>query len=318
MKKKILITGGLGYLGARIANNLSSLNTYDVYIGTRNSSLINNNKFTAKIIDMDFDSEPSLKKSCNEIDTIIHLAAPNEIDAARDYKKAINETCIYTVNLLAAAEQCNVKRIIYFSTAHIYGSPLNGYIDENTLPKPSHPYSICNKMSEDFILAAHANNNIIGIVLRLSNSFGYPVSVNINRWTLLVNNLCKEIIEKQCLTVKNPYQLRDFITISDVEKCILHFLNLEKNMTIDGLFNLGGKNTLSVIEIAKIIASRCNKILDFNPKIISPENLIKNESVLNYSISKLESTGFCLSGSIEDEIDNTLLFCRDHFKRVLI
>ncbi|WP_186647706.1 SDR family oxidoreductase [Fluviispira vulneris] len=312
MTQKILITGGLGYLGSRLFKKLSESNQYEVYSTSRNKNIDINIPYLRII---DFTSEKSIMDCCEGIDTILHLSTPNEIDSANNVEKAIIETCIYTYNLLSAAEKSNVKKIIYFSTAHIYGSPLIGDINEESLPKPRHPYSICHRMAEDLILSYHSNKKITGLVLRLSNGFGYPVSKNINRWSLLVNNLCREVIENKCMTLKNPMQKRDFIPIGDIENCILHLLSDQKINIYDGIFNLGGKNTLTVYDMAKLISKRCQDVLKFTPKIIMQD--IGDEGhgnpTFTYCINKIESTGFKLSGAIEEEIDKTLIYCQSHF-----
>ena len=126
--------------------------------------------------------------------------------------------------------QKSVERFIYFSTAHIYGAPLEGTITEKSLPSPVHPYAITHRAAEDYVIAAAKQKRIQGTVLRLSNSFGAPVSPHVNRWTLLANDLCRQAVEKGTITLRsNGCQYRDFICLTDVEEVMAKMLTNPKS-----------------------------------------------------------------------------------------
>ena len=116
----------------------------------------------------------------------------NELDSVKYIQKAISFNIGETVRLLEAAQRSGVRKFIYFSTAHVYGAPLIGDIHEDCVCRPIHPYSITHKSAEDFVLAARGRTDINAVVIRLSNSFGAPAYDTSNRWTLLVNDLCKQ------------------------------------------------------------------------------------------------------------------------------
>jgi len=312
----LLITGGLGYLGGRILKFLSEKNEFDLRISTRHNnreipSWINK----SQLISLDLTSAISFESACNEVKSIIHLAALNEIDSYNDPEKALIVNSLGTLKLLRAAERSGVKRFIYISTAHVYGTPLQGMLTENTIARPAHPYSITHKTAEDFILSAHDKKDIIGLVLRLSNGFGAPIRHDVERWSLLVNDLCRQAVIKKKLVLRSSgIQQRDFITLLDISRAVYHFINLPDNKCLDGLFNLGGQNALKIIDMANLIADRCHLLLGYKPDIEVLSNLpneISNE--FEYSIKKIESTGFELVGNVFEEIDNTLLFSQKIF-----
>jgi UDP-glucose 4-epimerase len=190
---------------------------------------------------------------------------------------------------------------------------LNGHITEATLTKPIHPYSITHRSSEDFVFASNHQGKIKGIVVRLSNSFGAPISPNVNRWTLLVNDLCKQLVEKKQMTLlTSGIQKRDFITLDDVNRAVVHLINLPKFKIDDGIFNLGGQNTMSVIEMAERIKIRSKIILGFDPIIYS--QIDNNNEInwdLNYDCSKLSKTDFIWHNRIDEEIDSTIIMCKN-------
>ena len=314
MRSSILITGGLGYLGGRLVLGLHQAG-YRVVCGTRRDLASPPDWLPdIKMVQLDWNSLDSLAEACRGIDCVVHLSAMNEVESTKNPIGALQINGIQALRFLEAAKKSSVQRFIYFSTAHVYGAPLEGHIDEKTLPRPIHPYAITHRVSEDFILAAHSQKLIEGVVVRLSNGFGCPATPNIDRWTLLVNDLCRQVVATGELKLNTPgAQQRDFITLGDVVDATNHLILLKSNLLYDGLFNLGGMQSISILEMAKLIANRWHKLSGVNPLIIRPEGNHIGSGPLVYDCNKLLSTGFSLSSSIEPEIDATLLLCREAF-----
>lgn len=316
MKKKILITGAFGYLGGRIAQHLSRDPGVFLYLGSRSAAREVPEWITrGKAVQTDFLRASSLQDVCREIDIVIHLAAPNEIQSASHPEDAIEMNGCGTMRLLDAAGTNSVSRFIYLSTIHVYGSPLAGTITEERLPRPSHPYSIAHRLAEDLVLAAHDRRVLTGIVLRLSNSFGAPLRPDVDRWTLVVNDLCRQAVTTRTLVLKTPgTQKRDFITLEDAARAVAHMAQVPSGQCEDGLFNLGGEFSLSIRDMAGLIARRCSAVFGFVPEIKHPVTSSSDVAEeIDYRIDRLKGTGFSLLKNIDEEIDATLQFCSVHF-----
>lgn len=315
MNNKILITGALGYLGGRVSKHLSENPQNYIVLGTRNkyikvpSWLVN-----GEVVELNVLDDKLLKSACKGVDILVHFAAVNEVDSLQDPENALRVNSLGTLKLLNIAINAGVKRIIYFSTAHVYGD-LVGTINEKTIPRPTHPYAITHRVAEDFILAAHDSNKIKGIVFRLSNGFGVPERPEVNRWTLIVNDLCKQAVTSKTLVLRSSgMQRRDFITLHDVGRAVEHAMALSERGCGDGLFNLGGEASMPVIDLANQISLRCEKVLGFKPDIVRPlPSKGDRADDLDYLMSKFKATGYTLSGDLEDEIDETLRMCSDTF-----
>jgi UDP-glucose 4-epimerase len=310
----ILIAGGLGYIGGRVALGLHQAG-YKIVCGTRHEKPLSPDWLShMRMVTLKWESEDALISACQNINCVIHLSAMNEVESLKSPASALQINGMQSLMLLEAAKKANVKRFIYFSTAHVYGSPLEGRIDENTLPRPVHPYAITHRVSEDFVLAAQYQKLIEGIVVRLSNGFGYPATPNVDRWTLLVNDLCRQVVTTGELRLNSPgIQQRNFITLSDVVAATKHLVQLDSERLDDGLFNLGGMKSISILEMTKIVANRWRNMTGLNPPIIYPEGGPILSSTLSYSCKKLLATGFILSSPIEEEIDATLRLCQESF-----
>jgi UDP-glucose 4-epimerase len=154
-----------------------------------------------------------------------------------------------------------------------------------------------------------------GIVLRLSNSIGAPINAQVNRWSLVGNDLCRQAITNRKMHLKTSgVQKRDFIALLDVARAVNHFLELPDPLIDNGIFNLGGENSLSIYELALKIQKRCELTCGFSPSLLRSKSIKGEKSKpLKYSIEKLKSTGFFLEGYLDQEIDDTLRFCKKHF-----
>jgi len=310
---RVLITGSFGYLGGRIAHDLAASTDLAILLGTRNG-----NRPTpewlhrGEIVSLDLLEQASVDAACRDVDAVIHLAAMNEIDAFHEPLLALDVNGGGALRLLRAAEKAGVQRFINFSTAHIYASPLVGRYDECTPVSPVHPYAISHRIAEEGVLTAQAMSDLTGIVLRLSNGFGAPLSMDIDRWKLLVNDLCRQAVETGKIQLHTSgLQMRNFIAMADICAAVRHFLYLPEDLCADGLFNLGGEHALRVIEMAEMIARRYEHLFNLRPSIHRPEPEAAEEPAeLEYSIDKLKKTGFKIKGSFESEIDDTLRLCQ--------
>ena len=318
MSRKMLITGGFGYLGGRIAQALAVNPGLSIRLGTRQPRPLPPEWLrNCEPVPLDLMSEEDIAAACAGVSCVVHLAALNEIDSAADPEQALLVNGLGTLKLLRAAERAGVQRFIYFSTAHVYGAPLAGTITEETLPRPAHPYATTHRVAEDFVLAAHDRRALTGIVVRLSNGFGAPAHPDVNRWTLLVNDLCRQAVETGALQLRSSgLQRRDFITLGDVGRAVDHLAALPSEVCGDGLFNLGGESPLRIIDLTEQIAGRCATVLGFVPTILRPDPRPDEESlVLDFRIDKLKRTGFSLEGDFAGEIDATLELCREAFRK---
>ena len=312
----ILITGGLGYVGGRIVKYLLANTNSEIVVSSRTqanvSTIFGNNRVNLYAADKLTDVNLSLPDG---IDSIIHLASTNEIQAATDPADSILVNVHDSYILLQKAIRQKVKRFVYFSTAHVYCSPLEGSITEEFCPRPIHPYAITHKGFEDFLWAANQKKEIEGIIVRLSNSYGAPILPDVNRWTLLVNDLCRQAVEnKQMLLKSSGLQLRDFVTLSDVCRAVHHLLLLPVDKLGDGIFNLGGNHVISVFEMAKLIQQRF--IEEFN----LPVQLIRSDpdgkeqvAPLRFYSNRLAESGFIWEQNATREIDQLIHFCLHNF-----
>ena len=313
----VLITGGLGYVGGRIANFLGKKDRYNITVTTHREKFkipedLNNITVKhANILDRD-----KLTTVCENIDYVIHLVGSNEIVSAEKPHDALKVTTEGTLNLLEAAIETGVKKFMYFSTFHVYGFNKGVNISEKTPPNPIHPYSITHYFAELYVNQFRQNHDLETIILRLSNSFGSPITTDVNRWTLLVNDLCYQAIKSGRLELKSSgEQHRDFTPLSDVVTAVDLLLNTSHDKLGDGIFNVGSGQSMSVIEMCNLINDVYEKNYGKKLSIITPPDATKeNGAPLFFDISKIRNIGFKPSDDYELEILNTLRLCEEKVK----
>jgi UDP-glucose 4-epimerase len=304
----VLVTGAGGYLGGRLVQHLERGGRFTVRRGSRAASGDSDAVALGELTD-----EHQLEAACRGAWAVVHLAALNEIDSARDPARAQEINVEGTRRLVRAAGRAGVRRFVYLSTAHVYGAPLAGRIDEDTPTRPAHPYATTHRFAEDIVVGASGGMEVV--VLRLSNAIGAPTKPDVDRWTLLVNDLCRQAATTGTLTLRSAgLARRDFIAMSDACAAIEHFLLLDAAALPDGPVNLGGGKSARVIDIVELVADRAAVILGERPAIVRPQpSPDEAHPDLDYRIDQLLATGFALRGDLAYEIDETLRLCAAAF-----
>lgn len=308
---RILITGGHGFIGGRLGYHLLQAG-HQVILGSRNTSNPPNWLASAKATRIDWNDGPALEHICCGVDVVIQAAGVNAQDCEADPVAALEFNGLATARLLAAACQAGVKRFVYISTAHVYASPLVGSIIDDTCPRNLHPYATSHLAGENVVLRAGQRRQIEGIVVRLSNAFGAPMHKDVNCWTLLVNDLCRQAVETGKMALHSSgLQQRDFIAMAEVCRVVEHLSSCSYDSLLPGAFNVGSGVSQSVFEMAQLVQQRCKLILGFEPKIQRPESGVdERHEKLEYRSDRLANIGVKVSLDHNIEIDSLLAFCQ--------
>ena len=117
----------------------------------------------------------------------------NAQDCDADPVAAFQVNGVGSARLRLAANRAGVRRIIYFSTAHVYRSPLVGTITEDCRTLNLHPYAKSHLAGESALYSYPDLTGPETLVLRMSNAFGAPLHPSANCWGLLANDLCNKL-----------------------------------------------------------------------------------------------------------------------------
>jgi len=312
----ILITGAEGFIGGRLAEYFHQ-SGHHIILNSRNLTEPPKWLPSAKVVGINWDDNKSLELSCSGANVVIHAAGMNSRDCSSNPEAALAFNGLATSRLVSAAARSSVENFIYLSTAHVYRSPLTGKITEETPAQNQHPYATSHFAGEQAVLNLGKPLEMKRIVLRLSNVFGVPMHKKVNCWMLLVNNLCKQAVQKKKLLLETSgLKQRDFISMMDVCNTI-EYLALKKfSSSYREVLNVGSGVSKPVIDMAKLIQWRCKVVLNFEPLLeIRKGDEDTENSKLDFRVDKLNSLGIAFNklNSKVEEIDRLLIYCQLEF-----
>jgi UDP-glucose 4-epimerase len=308
---RVLITGGFGYIGGRLAGHLQNAG-HQIILGSRGSRSSPAWLPKAEVVRTDWNDGRSLERICTGVDVVIQASGMNARDCAVDPLAALEVNGLATARLIAAASRSRVKRFIYLSTAHVYASPLAGIITEETCPRNLHPYSTSHLAGENAALGACLRGEIESVVLRLSNSFGAPAHRDANCWMLLVNDLCRQAVESGKMVLSSSgLQQRDFIPLAKICRVVERLSSRDFTLLSPAIINVGSGVSRSVLEMAELVRRRCSSTLGFDPEFRSEApGADEMHGALLFQSTRLETLDESMSDDANAEIDGLLLFCR--------
>ncbi|HUX91561.1 MAG TPA: NAD-dependent epimerase/dehydratase [Gallionellaceae bacterium] len=311
---RILITGGGGFIGGRLAQHLHQAG-HEIILGSRNASSPPDWLPQAEVKQTKWHDGRDLEHACNGADVVIHAAGMNAQDCLTDPVAALEFNGLATARLLEAASRSGVKRFVCLSTAHVYANPLLGTITEESCPHNLHPYATSHLAGENVVLSASERGRIEGIVLRLSNAFGAPAHQGVNCWMLLVNDLCRQAVQAGKMVLRSSgLQQRDFISMQQVCRVIERLSLQDSDSLRPNLFNVGSGVSQSVLEMAQLIQQRGKLILGFEPELRHPETgADEKHEILEFRPERLAKIGLYVDHDNNIEIDRLLAFCNASF-----
>jgi UDP-glucose 4-epimerase len=295
---EILITGGAGYIGSHIVKRLLEKGIETVVLDnlqTGHRKAVIGGTF----IQGDIGDERILRKifAAHEIDSVIHLAADCLVgDSMKDPLKYFNNNVSKSLNLLGAMLKHNVNKIVFSSSAAVYGIPPRVPIDEDSPPRPINPYGESKLVLEKILESCKVAYGFQYISLRYFNAAGADpeglIGEDHDPETHLIPTVLRTLLEKdrKVSIYGTDYEtpdgtcIRDYIHIMDIAEA--HILALEALNAGDGsdIFNLGNGRGFSV----KQIIQAASQITGDPPVLIASSEKIGRKLGWSPKYGKLE------------------------------
>ena len=257
MKTKSLITGGAGFIGSHLAEELLKRNHDVIIIDNFFSGSIKNIKKIRnklKIIKADISKNGKWQKNIKGIHYVFHLAALADIvPSIQSPKKYFDTNVNGTVNLLEACRKYNVKKIIYSASSSCYGMAKKFPTKETDDILPEYPYALTKNLGEQIIQHYSKVYNLKYNSLRLFNVYGRRSRTSGAYGAMFGVFLAQKINGLPLTIVGNGRQKRDFTHVKDVARAFVE-VALSKSNNI--IFNVGSSKGTSVNSIAKMLNSK--------------------------------------------------------------
>ena len=277
--KKILVTGGCGYIGSHTIIDLVE-NGFEVI------SVDNNSRSTPRILEgiekitgkkiknykvdlCNYDDTFAIFQENEDITGVIHFAAYKAVGESVEKPLDYFENNLFSlINLLKCVKEFSVPNFVFSSSCTVYGNPDSIPVTEKSpIKKAESPYGATKQMGEDIIQEFARANNSKAILLRYFNPVGAHPSILLGELPLgrpqnLVPAITQTAIGKipQMNVWGNDYDtrdgscVRDFIHVCDIAHAhtlALQYLIENRNETICDVFNLGTGNGVTVLEAIK-------------------------------------------------------------------
>jgi len=273
----ILVTGGAGYIGSHIVEQLVKTKARIIIIDnltTGYKKLINKKAIFVK---GDIKNFKKLSKTVNKykIDSIIHLAACLNIsEAERNKKKYFQNNVRGTLNLIKCCNSSNIKSIVFSSSCSIYGDT-NGAVNENKRANPKGYYARTKYEGEKIIIKYAKKFNYKYAILRYFNIAGASSSnkigeINSSHGHLFKNIAIQSLKKKPVIKVygsdyktKDGTCVRDYMHVSDLSIAHVKALKYLKEKSKSIILNCGYGKGYSVLEILRIF-KKIRKNLNIN------------------------------------------------------
>lgn len=258
-RKRVLITGGLGFIGSTLAHRLVDLGAQVTLVDSLIPIYGGNLRNIAGIEDRvkvniaDVRDEYSMDYLVQGQHYLFNLAGQSShMDSMRDPYADLDINCRAQLSILEACRKHNPQlKVVYTSTRQIYGKPDFLPVDERHLLHPTDVNGV-NKMAGEWYHIVY--NNVYGIrgcALRLTNTIGPRMRVKDSRQTFL-GIWIKQLIEGQPIQVwGDGTQIRDFTYVDD---CVEALLLAAATPAADGqIFNLGSDETINLRDLAALL-----------------------------------------------------------------
>src|SRR3989344_6031567 len=247
---KVLVTGGAGFIGSHV--NKLLLDQGHQVTAVDNLSKGHRDSIDSRVNfhQVSLEDQESLKKILPNHDAVIHMAS--FIEVGESVKKPVEfaeNNIVGTVKLLQAMKNAGVKKIIFSSSACVYGKPNKlPIVEDDPLGMQENPYGITKVTMEDFCRLYHTLFGFDVTLLRYFNPYG-PGELHTPE-THAIPNFVKAVLNKQPIPLFwKGEQIRDFIYIDDLAEA--HVLAL----TLTGLhiYNVGTQTGVKVADVVKKI-----------------------------------------------------------------
>jgi nucleoside-diphosphate-sugar epimerase len=292
--KRVLVTGGNGYLGRHLVQQLEVLGAsvfiVDMQAGRKKNSFV-----------VDITAKEKLAEVVRKIqpEVIYHLAASLKRDrdfACHDVVMKINYEGTY--NLLSALKDIPYEQLVFSSTSEVYGgnkAPFN----EKQLPLPASPYSLSKVCAEQLISTWSELHQKNFTILRLFNFFGRDMPAN-----FFIPQLINSLRNEDTFKMTKGKQARDFLHVEDVVQALI--LAGTKKQARKNIYNVSSAKSVTLLQLVKEVKKRLKSkcVIDAGA-LAYRENEIWNMVGSNLKIKK--ELGFKVKYDLPQAIDHVLL-----------
>lgn len=266
----VFITGGAGFIGLHVVELLLAkgykVRIFDNMVrGDRDKANALVARGKVEVVDQDVRSGAAVAAAMKGCSRVIHLAADSINKSQADPFSSVDVNVVGSHNVFAAAAEQGVKRVVYASSASVYGEPEKLPMHEDDALHPLTPYCIGKRTGEDILAYYERRSGLSWIALRFFNVYG-PGQKTTAYYTSVINHFVNRLRNGEPPIIDGKgEQSMDFIHVHDIARAVVLAMESEHgNMPI----NVGTGIDTSVAELARILIDAIGVEVDpvFNPR----------------------------------------------------
>ena len=251
---KFLVTGGAGFIGSHLARELANLGEVtvldDLSSGQagRIQDLLDHGR--VKFVRGSILHRALLLDLCRGVDCIFHLAADVSVSRSMEHPLDVHEVnATGTLSVLASAREAGVKKVIFSSSAAVYGdSPVSPKL-ESTPPEPHSPYAASKLAGEYYCEVYRRSFGLPTASLRYFNVYG-PAQDPRGQYAAVIPSFIMNVLRRRPPVIfGDGNQVRDFVSVQDVVRA--NILAMQRDAV--GTFNIATGAGVSVRDLARVI-----------------------------------------------------------------
>lgn len=258
--RKILITGGAGFIASTLAERLSQNAEYRITVvdnlltGTLSrvpKGRYNNIRFIK--CDVNIYQDIAAVFYSTRFHWVFHYAAVVGVQRTLDHPVMVLEDLEGIKNILNLSKNTGVERVFYASSSEVYGEPVELPQNEDTTPLNSRlPYAIVKNVGEAFLKSYRKEFGLPYTIFRFFNTYGPKQSRD-----FVVSKFMSRALKNEPITIYGDgHQSRTFCYVDDnVDACIRI---AENGMYIDDIVNIGSDKEITVLQLAQLVKALCN------------------------------------------------------------
>jgi UDP-glucose 4-epimerase len=291
--KSVIVTGGAGFIGSNLARVLARENEVIVIddLSTGNIENINDliNNQSIKFIEGSITNLDLLNKTFKNIDYVFHEAAiPSVPRSVKDPIKSNHANVNGTLNVLVAARDNGVEKVVFASSSSVYGDTIVLPKKEEMKPLPLSPYAVSKLVGEYYCQVFNEIYGLSTISLRYFNVYG-PYQDPSSEYAAVIPLFISRIFHDEGpIIFGDGSQTRDFTFIGDVVNANIFAMKSKAN----GVFNIAGGKRISINELALLIMKLIGRKLDIIYKDSRPGDIMhsladisKAQEKISYEVS---------------------------------
>ncbi|RJP29008.1 MAG: SDR family NAD(P)-dependent oxidoreductase [Candidatus Omnitrophota bacterium] len=262
--KKVLVTGAGGFIGSHLTERLLSLGAFvRAFVeynphgdaGHINHLLVNKSK-RLEIFYGDIKEMETVRKAVDHNEVIFNLAALVGIPYSYEHPQEVVDTnTLGTLNILIAARENKICKIVQTSTSEVYGTALYVPIDEKHPLQAQSPYSASKIAADALALSFYCSYGLPVSIIRPFNCFGPRQSLR-----AVIPTIIAQALKNRVICLGNIAPKRDFTYVADT---VSGFIRVAESPKSTGeIINIGTSRSVSIGQLAKIIAGLIGKDVD--------------------------------------------------------